>query len=76
MKIAHHIFFVLTLVVFSACSTQKTEEPSEKMGLSGRLEFEWERLKDPATGKVPENIRKTPTKEAVINNMGTINFLI
>jgi hypothetical protein len=57
MRIAHYLFFLLTLTVFSACSTQKTEEPSEKMGLSGRLEYEWERLKDPATGIIPENIR-------------------
>ena len=48
---------ILGIGIISCSSEQKELNPENKTSPIGRAEYEFDRLKDPVTGKIPENIR-------------------
>ncbi|MFT5876208.1 MAG: hypothetical protein ACJA2N_001636 [Salibacteraceae bacterium] len=58
MKLSKILLASLVTVGLFSCSNHTNSELSKmEAGIMGRADFELERLKDPATGKIPENIR-------------------
>jgi len=58
MKISKLFFASVLTATFISCAHNETKELSKhEATVIGRAEFQLERLKDPATGKIPENIR-------------------
>ena len=58
MKLSH--FFMASLLsvgLFSCSNNTNTELSKREMGILGRADYDLERLKDPSTGSIPENIR-------------------
>lgn len=53
-----NIFLVASIAtgLFSCTQNSTDQSPTTEMSPQGRAEYEFERLKDPVTGKIPENI--------------------
>ncbi len=58
MKLSHLFLTSILSVGLFSCSTESTSDLSKReMSIIGRADYELERLKDPATGLIPENIK-------------------
>lgn len=58
MKLSHFILSTVFSVGLISCSSETTPELTKReLSIQGRAAYENERLMDPATGKIPENIK-------------------